>query len=292
VHVLVAKATPRTTPTDKHVIGLCASSHSPSSMGCFFKTESILSFKQWQELRKHPNGSPPSRQARLSAASLSHCETLFCWGHSQCSRLHLFSAKPTGGVLLIDRRGHRGVGGVRPNAEAKSEGSGRLLRANSEQIHEKSNYCLVELALPACDARSNAEEAASHDQRTSKRKAKQAGTRRSCLLLLFRSLCTPSAQKIAYWHYWPAGRAKKALWDLTEHLSIWTCLRQSSTRFPFTNRACIRWSLGEPTRPGVGGLSRKRYTQCVEQNRKGHCGNKSENRKGAYNGGWCCVPWR
>jgi hypothetical protein len=179
-------------------------------------------FKQWQELRKHPNGSPPSRQARLSAASLSHCETLFCWGHSQCSRLHLFSAKPTGGVLLIDRRGHRGVGGVRPNAEAKSEGSGRLLRANSEQIHEKSNYCLVELALPACDARSNAEEAASHDQRTSKRKAKQAGTRRSCLLLLFRSLCTPSAQKIAYWHYWPAGRAKKALWDLTEHLDMLT----------------------------------------------------------------------
>jgi hypothetical protein len=27
---------------------------------------------------------------------------------------------------------------------------------------------------------------------------------------------------------------------------------------------------GEPTRPGVGSLSRKRYTQYVEQNRKGH----------------------
>jgi hypothetical protein len=26
---------------------------------------------------------------------------------------------------------------------------------------------------------------------------------------------------------------------------------------------------GEPTRPGVGSLSRKRYTQYVEQNRKG-----------------------
>jgi hypothetical protein len=30
---------------------------------------------------------------------------------------------------------------------------------------------------------------------------------------------------------------------------------------------------GEPTRPGVGSLSRKRYTQYVEQHRKGHsCG--------------------
>ena len=31
---------------------------------------------------------------------------------------------------------------------------------------------------------------------------------------------------------------------------------------------------GEPTRPGVSSLSRKRHTQCVEHNRKGHCGNK------------------
>jgi hypothetical protein len=42
------------------------------------------------------------------------------------------------------------------------------------------------------------------------------------------------------------------------------------------------WS---PPEPGVGSLSRKRYTQYVEQHRKGHCGNKSEDRKGAYNGG-------
>jgi hypothetical protein len=42
---------------------------------------------------------------------------------------------------------------------------------------------------------------------------------------------------------------------------------------------------GEPIRPGVGSLSRKRYTQYVEHNRKGHCGNKSENRKGTNNGG-------
>jgi hypothetical protein len=28
---------------------------------------------------------------------------------------------------------------------------------------------------------------------------------------------------------------------------------------------------GEPTRPGVGSLSRKRHTQYVEQNRTGHC---------------------
>jgi hypothetical protein len=42
---------------------------------------------------------------------------------------------------------------------------------------------------------------------------------------------------------------------------------------------------GEPTRPGVGSLSRKRYTQYVEPNRTGHCGNKSENRKEAHNGG-------
>jgi hypothetical protein len=41
----------------------------------------------------------------------------------------------------------------------------------------------------------------------------------------------------------------------------------------------------EPTRPGVGSLSRKRYTQYVEQNRTGHCGNKSENQKETYNGG-------
>jgi hypothetical protein len=43
---------------------------------------------------------------------------------------------------------------------------------------------------------------------------------------------------------------------------------------------------GGGTKPGVGSLSRKRHTQCVEHNRKGHCGNnKSENRKGANNGG-------
>jgi hypothetical protein len=36
---------------------------------------------------------------------------------------------------------------------------------------------------------------------------------------------------------------------------------------------------------GVGGLSRKRYTQYVEPNRTGHCGNKSENRKETHNGG-------
>jgi hypothetical protein len=42
---------------------------------------------------------------------------------------------------------------------------------------------------------------------------------------------------------------------------------------------------GEPIRPGVGSLSRKCYTQCVEHNRKGHCGNKSGNRKGTNNGG-------
>jgi hypothetical protein len=29
---------------------------------------------------------------------------------------------------------------------------------------------------------------------------------------------------------------------------------------------------GEPTRPGVGGRSRKRHTQCVEHNRKGSSG--------------------
>jgi hypothetical protein len=40
-----------------------------------------------------------------------------------------------------------------------------------------------------------------------------------------------------------------------------------------------------PTKPGVGSLSRKRYTQYVEHNRKGHRGNKSENRKGTNNGG-------
>jgi hypothetical protein len=42
---------------------------------------------------------------------------------------------------------------------------------------------------------------------------------------------------------------------------------------------------GEPTRPDVGSLRRKRYTKYVEPNRTGHCGNKSENRKEAYNGG-------
>jgi hypothetical protein len=31
---------------------------------------------------------------------------------------------------------------------------------------------------------------------------------------------------------------------------------------------------GEPTRPGVSSPSRTRHTQCVEHNRKGHCGNK------------------
>jgi hypothetical protein len=45
------------------------------------------------------------------------------------------------------------------------------------------------------------------------------------------------------------------------------------------------YTWGEPTRPGVGSLSRKRYTQHVESNRTGHCGNKSENRKETYNGG-------
>jgi hypothetical protein len=41
----------------------------------------------------------------------------------------------------------------------------------------------------------------------------------------------------------------------------------------------------DPTRPGVGSLNRKRYTQYVEPNWTGHCGNKSENRKEAHNGG-------
>jgi hypothetical protein len=46
-------------------------------------------------------------------------------------------------VLLIDRRGDRGVGGVEYNAEAnraQSEGSGRSLRTNNEWIHEESKY--------------------------------------------------------------------------------------------------------------------------------------------------------
>jgi hypothetical protein len=33
---------------------------------------------------------------------------------------------------------------------------------------------------------------------------------------------------------------------------------------------------GEPTRPGVGSLSRKRHTQCVEHNRKGRLRKQSE----------------
>jgi hypothetical protein len=33
---------------------------------------------------------------------------------------------------------------------------------------------------------------------------------------------------------------------------------------------------GEPARPGVGSLSRKRHTQYVEHNRKGHCGAKQK----------------
>jgi hypothetical protein len=37
-----------------------------------------------------------------------------------------------------------------------------------------------------------------------------------------------------------------------------------------------------PDLAGVGSLGRKRYTQYVEQNRTGHCGNKSENRKETY----------
>jgi hypothetical protein len=42
---------------------------------------------------------------------------------------------------------------------------------------------------------------------------------------------------------------------------------------------------GEPTRPGVGSLSRKRYTQYVEQIRNGTLRKQSENRKGTYNEG-------
>jgi hypothetical protein len=45
-------------------------------------------------------------------------------------------------------------------------------------------------------------------------------------------------------------------------------------------RHAERCTWGEPTRPGVGSLSRKRYTQCVKQNRTGHCGNKSETERG------------
>jgi hypothetical protein len=38
---------------------------------------------------------------------------------------------------------------------------------------------------------------------------------------------------------------------------------------------------GEPTRPGVGGLSRKRYTQYVEHNRKGGLREQDETGRGA-----------
>jgi hypothetical protein len=52
---------------------------------------------------------------------------------------------------------------------------------------------------------------------------------------------------------------------------------------PRRRASYVHGGWGEPTRPGVGSLSRKRYTQCVEHNRKGHCGNKSKNRKGTNN---------
>jgi hypothetical protein len=43
---------------------------------------------------------------------------------------------------------------------------------------------------------------------------------------------------------------------------------------------------GSPQEPGVGSPSRKRYTQYVEHNRKGHPAGAGEDRKGTYNGGW------
>jgi hypothetical protein len=59
--------------------------------------------------------------------------------------------------------------------------------------------------------------------------------------------------------------------------------RQSSPGPGAARHELCTW--GEPIRPGVGSLSRKRHTQSVEQHRKGHCGNKSEDRKGTNNGG-------
>jgi hypothetical protein len=63
----------------------------------------------------------------------------------------------------------------------------------------------------------------------------------------------------------------------------WRHLIRKPAKPTGTRHEICTW--GEPTRPGVGSPSRKRHTQCVKHNRKGHCGNKSENREGTNNGG-------
>jgi hypothetical protein len=89
----------------------------------------------------------------------------------------------------------------------------------------------------------------------------------------------------------------------------WRHLIRKPAKLTGTRHELCTW--GEPTRPGVGSLSRKRYTQYVEQNRKGHpwvlwhaqsLGNRpaatvdtrepSENWKGTYNGGDAVCQWR
>ena len=48
----------------------------------------------------------------------------------------------------------------------------------------------------------------------------------------------------------------------------WRHLIRKPAKLTGTRHELCTW--GEPTRPGVGSLSRKRHTQYVEQNRKGH----------------------
>jgi hypothetical protein len=76
------------------------------------------------------------------------------------------------------------VGGVRPNAEAKIEDSGRSLRANNEWIHEESNYCLVLCQLVMPDQMQR--KPSCHDKRTSQRirHARQTTSRNTKLLVV------------------------------------------------------------------------------------------------------------
>jgi hypothetical protein len=65
-------------------------------------------------------------------------------------------------------------------------------------------------------------------------------------------------------------------WAKTWAKARWACRRRcvvTPAKLTGPRHELCTW--GEPTRPGVGSLSRKRYTQYVEQIRKGHS----------------CVPW-
>ena len=107
------------------------------------------------------------------------------------------------------------MGGVRSNAEANRTRAAGRINNDNEWIHEESKYCLVLCHLRACGTRSNAEEAASHDERTSQRirHATQTSSRHAKFRVVVQKFVRTIHAKIRL-------LAVLKRYDLTEHLDM------------------------------------------------------------------------